>query len=1108
MPETLTDWCEAMLPRIREISTHAALLYSEAGRLSHYQEVARRLEEQFGVAALAQAGFLHGIGAAVLEHELGDVSADVLSILRARDRLAAMEVQSSEDLRKLESNVLPSLGDARGALLLVTEQLHHVDPDAVLEPWVREFHLRPTVPPRGLNAAPRFTTPSRHEPEARYPAFLRSVVAPVARRFGLWHEKDVIEDAALLLESADRHAAVVAFAVAMSASEARYASRVKAVRELLGGGGIRAVRWEWRHVASMSRALPRGEWTPARPAEWLGNLHHCGYVTVVCADTPSCYAALGRLHTREHRDAAFRDTLASGLESDYRALHTEVHLPVTPGGPPSPVSVRLLPTEADRVRFHLARGPQRCADAYAAGPEAVGDGMEVFAPDGRAVVLPPGATVLNFAYKIHNSLPAFVREAQVNRHRTDLLHPLRSGDVVWLNLGEEPRPLPEGWQERVPRETVSHIRESWRYVFRRALIQSGRRWLGQYLAMQGVGDPPDDAQLNELVDAVEDRLHRHGHIADRKGREWWYVRLGEHAAELRGELPSGRSARHVVLRREFLDGAAKELIFARKVAELRSGEAEYSTRLCAMCKPQLDRGPLVFALKGAVLFLHVADARCAPPESEPVDRHFPRPKYVTVVGGDRAGLASDVFRVFEQTGVGIAHIDGMRVGRGVAMLRVQLDPISPELLATVQTALRATPTLQVYGPGDSPPLQEILHLAPRRAAPLPTVAQEPHVAGPAVTEDARFYGMEMVLKGLQDELNRVSSPSAPQGGNVFVQGPKRVGKTSAVLHFLRRLGRERAVVPVYCSAQEGEGWSALQARMAHDLLTVAREQSGATGVAGLGDELAGLPLDLLVGELRRRLLIPIILAFDEATYLMDASRSQSERRGIRDFAARVRSHPGVLALWIGPTAARRAVATLMALVQSARDQRISPLTPGEVGSLLAAEKFGRGCSIRVDDRVAERVYALTLGNPFWVTVLAAEMRNLEPSGPDGVTYFGEALLDRALPQVLRMIKPFMDRYWPEKGDSRARRLLTGTVLLRLARAHGGASPVAARTLWSAVSRVAAPPDATLFNEVLDDLHHRGSIEPVGTDAWKVSAPLLAQHILVTSGGEPRWITRV
>lgn len=86
------------------------------------------------------------------------------------------------------------------------------------------------------------------------------------------------------------------------------------------------------------------------------------------------------------------------------------------------------------------------------------DDILTFTPQGREVVLPQKATVIDFAYEVHPDLGNHVKYARINNQLSSLKSPLRRGDVVEVITGMSSNPQPDWLDHSVTYKARKAIR--------------------------------------------------------------------------------------------------------------------------------------------------------------------------------------------------------------------------------------------------------------------------------------------------------------------------------------------------------------------------------------------------------------------------------------------------------------------------------------------------------------------------------------------------------------------------------------------------------------------------------------------------------------------------
>jgi len=178
-------------------------------------------------------------------------------------------------------------------------------------------------------------------------------------------------------------------------------------------------------------------------------------VRVVVKKPIECYKILGSMHLHfTPLISRFKDYIALPKENGYQTIHTTLfdeqgiveiqirtqqmhklaeygvaaHWKYKDGG--STVKLEWLEglqyqNESAEEFYELAKG------------DLFSEDISVFSPKGDNYTLPKGSVVIDFAYAVHSEIGAKAVGALVNKHKVSLLSPLKNGDIVRIETGEE-----------------------------------------------------------------------------------------------------------------------------------------------------------------------------------------------------------------------------------------------------------------------------------------------------------------------------------------------------------------------------------------------------------------------------------------------------------------------------------------------------------------------------------------------------------------------------------------------------------------------------------------------------------------------------------------------
>ncbi|MFO7536967.1 MAG: TGS domain-containing protein [Chloroflexota bacterium] len=262
-------------------------------------------------------------------------------------------------------------------------------------------------------------------------------------------------------------------------------------------------------------------------------------LVVLLSDWQTCYKALGYLHQLwQPVSGSFDDYIAVPRDNLYRSLHTTVSH--TEG---TRIKLRLRTVTMDEVsrigvltRWLYAGTPlwskgiadrieaffENISENIKAEPQNPSIGVQgamdvlrkqvrVHTPQGDVFELAQGATVIDFAYKIHTGLGDRCHAAQVNETPYPLNRPLRDGDHVRIIKKTTAQPQRAWLDEHLGYITTSYARAHARRWFRRLptkeAIKQGKDLLVCELDMLGLPGYPHIAIAHAFKYESEQQLY-------------------------------------------------------------------------------------------------------------------------------------------------------------------------------------------------------------------------------------------------------------------------------------------------------------------------------------------------------------------------------------------------------------------------------------------------------------------------------------------------------------------------------------------------------------------------------------------------------------------------
>ncbi len=231
---------------------------------------------------------------------------------------------------------------------------------------------------------------------------------------------------------------------------------------------------------------------------------------VVVNNVSACYVALGVLHgLYKPIPGKIKDYIAIPKNNGYQSLHTTLFGPYG-----NPIEVQIRTHDMDKVAeegiashwiqkdeqikpdeatVRTNQWLQNVLDVQAQSESAVeflehvkvdlfpGE-VYLFTPQGKIIVLPNGATPVDFAYSVHTDIGNRCIGARVNHNLVPLRTVLHTGDSVEIITSDQSRPNPSWLTFVVTGKAKSGIRNYLKNMKEQDAIELGERLLNQALA--------------------------------------------------------------------------------------------------------------------------------------------------------------------------------------------------------------------------------------------------------------------------------------------------------------------------------------------------------------------------------------------------------------------------------------------------------------------------------------------------------------------------------------------------------------------------------------------------------------------------------------------------
>ncbi len=511
--------------------------------ITHPMAVAQQLAEWHIDAPGLCAGVLHdvledtGTSKEELAAEFGQAIADMVDGLSKLEKLEydSQAEHQAESFRKL---IMAMTKDIRVIIVKLSDRLHNMRTLDAKKPDSRRRIARETL----------------------------EIYAQLANRIGLNHAYRELQDLSFKYLLPNR------YAVLERAREASRRNRRDVVGKVLSAFSQRLVsanieakiRGKEKNLYSIYKKMQDKKLHFSEVMDIYG-------FRVIVNNIPACYAALGALHSLyKPKPGHIKDYIAIPKANGYQSLHTTL---VGPFGLPIEVQIRTREMDkvaeegvASHLRYKNSENDpaaqrthqwlQNILDFQAQGDNAI-EFLEhvkvdlfprevyVFTPKGKILVLPEGATPVDFAYAVHTDIGHRCIAARVNNTMVPLRTRLRTGDSVEIITSNIARPNPAWLNFVISGRARSAIRNKLKHIDRSDAVRLGEQLLQRALT----GLLPQDLLLSEeLKQSYLDDLSRKNTsfediLYDVGMGRLAPVSVAMHIAELAGKQPNSGSVK-------------------------------------------------------------------------------------------------------------------------------------------------------------------------------------------------------------------------------------------------------------------------------------------------------------------------------------------------------------------------------------------------------------------------------------------------------------------------------------------------------------------------------------------------------------------------------------
>lgn len=544
------------------------------------------------------------------------------------------------------------------------------------------------------------------------------IFAPLANRLGIWQIKWELEDLSFRYTQPDDFKEIAEkIATRRDSRETEIQEIISELENILKEGGISAkITGRKKHIYSIYQKMVKKD----KPFELVLDLRG---VRLLVSDVPSCYAALGIIHTQWRPiPNEFDDYIAAPKDNFYQSLHTTV---IYSDGKPLEVQIRTeemhqkaeygiashwLYKEQENQDDHYQqrinwlrklmdwREDVEDAQDFVDGvkSDVFEDQVYIFTPHGDIIDLPIGSTPIDFAFMVHTEVGNRCRGAKVSGKLVSLDYKLKTGDQVEILTAKKGGPSRDWLNPHLGMVNTQRARAKIRQWFKKQdrgqNLSHGRDILDKELKRLGI------------VDLDIDDLSKSFSF---KSNDDMYVAIGC------GDIALGR----IINALQDVDTKADDLLLEHTPIDIVRQDSEsikvlglkgILTNIAKCCNPAPGDDIVGYITRGRGATIHRKDCpnvlrirdkeRMVKVSWGEAKRTFP--VTVQIKAYDRQGLMGDISTILGNEGVNMRDIN-LNISNNLATINIMLDVdnisqlsrllIKTESLPNVMKAYRVKP---------------------------------------------------------------------------------------------------------------------------------------------------------------------------------------------------------------------------------------------------------------------------------------------------------------------------------------------------------------------------------------------------------------------------------
>jgi GTP diphosphokinase / guanosine-3',5'-bis(diphosphate) 3'-diphosphatase len=515
------------------------------------------------------------------------------------------------------------------------------------------------------------------------------IFAPVANRLGIWQIKWELEDLGFRYVHPEKYKEIAELLTEKRPDrEAQLETIKKSLANLLEQNNIKAeISGRPKHIYSIYKKMQKKD----KPFDLVRDVRA---VRLIVPDVPSCYAALGVIHTTWRPiPGEFDDYIAAPKDNFYQSLHTAVFY-----DDKRPLEVQIRTNEMHlnaeygiAAHWQYKEGSKHAdknyeklinslrtkmewgSDVHDANEfveslrsDVFQDRVYIFTPRGDIIDLPAGSTPIDFAYHVHTDIGHCCRGARINGKLVPLYQELKTGDQVEILTAKRGTPSRDWLNANLGLVRTQRARTKIKVWFKKQEdeqnLAQGRDTLERELQRLGLNEVNFEKMARELNYKTPDDM---------------FIELGN--GELSVNKVIKQFSQHEEVDEIFEVTPSATPSTSTNAIEVVGLKGMLST-MARCCNPMPGDPVVGFVTRGRGATIHRQDCpnilqtrdrdRLLQVGWGHVERTYPVP--IKIKAYDRQGLVSDISNLLSDEDINIADVK-VNVNRSMADLRLVIE---------------------------------------------------------------------------------------------------------------------------------------------------------------------------------------------------------------------------------------------------------------------------------------------------------------------------------------------------------------------------------------------------------------------------------------------------